>query len=98
MRPYSEQTPDLGLCRRFIVADLIKRCLQQKGYKVTHIVNITDLDDKTIRGSADTGLSLSADTGLSLKVFTRKFTEAFLTDMDMLAIKRATHYPVPPTM
>lgn len=83
--PTVDGFPHLGLCRRFIVADLIKRHLEYKGFHVTHIINITDLDDRTILGSEKEGLSLEA--------FTSQYTEAFLTDMDTLLIKRATRYP-----
>ena len=75
---------DLGNCRRYVVADLIKRYLEFKGFTVTHMVNITDLDDKTIQGAEA--------AGEDIKTFTEKYYREFLRDMDSLNIKRATTY------
>ncbi len=76
---------ELGHCRRFVFADLLRRYLEFKGFEVTHIVNVTDLDDRTIQGAEK--------EGSSLKDFTERYFEAFLEDLDELRIKRATHYP-----
>jgi cysteinyl-tRNA synthetase len=75
----------IGQCRRFVFADLIKRYLLLKGFQVKHIMNMTDLDDRTIKGSEDAGVSL-AD-------FTEKYYEAFLDDIKQLHIMEATEYP-----
>jgi cysteinyl-tRNA synthetase len=75
----------LGQCRRFLFSDLIRRYLEFKGYEVTHIINVTDLDDRTIEGAEK--------AGLSLKDFTGNYYQAFLEDLDRLNIKRATAYP-----
>lgn len=45
-----------GECRRFVFSDLLCRYLEYRGYAVTHVMNITDLDDKTIHGSEKAGL------------------------------------------
>ncbi|MBW1671637.1 MAG: cysteine synthase, partial [Deltaproteobacteria bacterium] len=45
--PTVNEFAHLGLCRRLVVADLLKRTLEYQGYEVTHVMNITDLDDKT---------------------------------------------------
>lgn len=74
----------VGQCRRFIFADLIRRYLEFKGYEVTLIMNVTDLDDRTISGSEQAGLPLEA--------FTEKYYKAFLEDLDTLNIKRAARY------
>lgn len=76
----------LGLCRRFVVADLLRRYLEFKGFEVTHIMNITDLHDRTIQGAEA--------AGRPLKEFTAHYAEEFLKDIDTLRIKRATHYPL----
>jgi cysteinyl-tRNA synthetase len=76
---------DLEECRRYVVADLLRRYLEYKGFAVTHIINITDLDDRTIHG-ADAA-------GQDLKAFTDAYYQEFLKDMDILNIKRATKYP-----
>jgi len=71
-------------CRRFVVTDVLCRYLQYKGYAVTHAVNITDLDDKTIVGSEKAGMELTP--------FTDKYFEAFLEDMGALGVKPASKY------
>ena len=75
----------LGQCRRFLFSDLIRRYLEYKGYQVTHIMNVTDLDDRTIEGALK--------TGMSLKDFTGKYYRDFLEDLGQLRMKRATEYP-----
>jgi cysteinyl-tRNA synthetase len=75
----------LGECRRHIFSDLLCRYLQYRGYAVNHVVNITDLDDKTIAG-ADTA-------GVPLADFTQENIDAFLSDLDQLGIEPASHYP-----
>ncbi|HUU41057.1 MAG TPA: cysteine--tRNA ligase, partial [Desulfatiglandales bacterium] len=77
---------DLGDCRRYVVADLLRRYLEFKGFAVKHIINITDLDDKTIQGAEA--------AGEEIKVFTEKYYQEFLKDMDSLNIKRAFGYPL----
>lgn len=77
---------DLADCRRYVVADLLRRYLEFKGFAVTHIINITDLDDKTIQGAEA--------AGEEIKTFTGKYYKEFLKDMDALNIKRATSYPL----
>lgn len=78
---------DLGQCRRILFADLVRRYLEFKGYAVTQIMNLTDLDDRTIQGAKA--------AGLSLKAFTDQFYDALMADLDALHIKRATAYPRP---
>ncbi len=75
----------LGNCRRFVMADLLRRYLEFKGLEVQHVMNITDLHDRTIRGAEEANQTLEAFTGY--------FTQAFLSDIDTLRIKRASHYP-----
>lgn len=75
----------LGQCRRFLFSDLIRRYLEFKGYEVRHIMNVTDLDDRTIEGAQH--------ARLSLKDFTSQFYHAFLEDLEALHIKPATAYP-----
>lgn len=77
--------PHIGNYRSFLMADIIKRYLEHTGYRVKHVMNITDIDDKTIRDSAK--------EGLSLKEFTEKYTEEFFRGIDLLNIKRASEYP-----
>jgi len=75
----------IGECRRFVLADLVRRYLEYKGYTAKHIVNISDLNDKTIQGSEK--------AGMPLKPFTDKYLRAFMEDMKILGVKPATQYP-----
>jgi len=77
---------DLADCRRYVVADLLRRYLEFKGFTVTHIINITDLDDKTIQGAEA--------AGEEIQTFTGRYYQEFLKDMDTLTIKRASSYPL----
>jgi cysteinyl-tRNA synthetase len=75
----------LGECRRLLFSDLLRRYLEFKGYAVTHVMNVTDLDDRTIEGAEK--------AGVSLKDFTENYYQAFLEDLDTLNIKRASKFP-----
>ena len=75
----------IGNFRAFIVADLLKRYLRYKGFKVKHVMNITDVDDKTIRDSQK--------EGVSLKEFTRRYEKAFFEDLKTLNIEKADVNP-----
>ena len=81
------QVIDLVQCRRLLFSDLISRYMTFKGYGVTHIMNVTDLDDRTIEGAQR--------AGVSLKEFTDMFYNSFMTDLDSLNITRASQYPRP---
>ena len=76
--------PHIGNYRSFFMADMITRYFKYKGYKVNFVMNITDIDDKTIRDSAK--------EGMALKDFTRKYEKVFLDGIDALNIQRATTY------
>lgn len=77
--------PHIGNFRSFIVGDLIRRWLEYRRYEVFYVMNITDIDDKTIRDSGR--------EGVSLREFTDRYTRSFLKGIDLLNIKRATVYP-----
>ena len=83
--PTANARMHVGECRRFVFSDLLYRYLGYRGYDVTHIMNITDLDDKTINGSEKAGLELSE--------FTQKNIDSFKNDLDFLKIKPASKYP-----
>ena len=78
--------PHIGNFRTFTVGDILRRWLDYRGYDVFHVMNITDIDDKTIRDSGKEGLSLDE--------FTQKFTRSFLRGLDLMNIRRATVYPL----
>ncbi len=75
----------VGNFRAYLFEDLLKRILFYLGYKVTHIMNITDIDDKTIRGANAQGVDL--DT------YTRKYIDSFFADLKTLNIVPADLYP-----
>ncbi len=77
--------PHIGNYRAYVFVDLLKRYLLFKGYKVKHIMNITDVDDKTIRNSQK--------EGIGLKEFTQRYEKAFFEDLKALNIVRADDYP-----
>jgi len=75
----------IGNFRAYLVADLLKRYLKYSGYKVKHIMNLTDVDDKTIK--------VSQEKKISLKEFTEKYKKAFFKDLEALDIEKADIYP-----
>jgi len=83
--PTVHEFAHLGLCRRLVVADLLRRALEYQGYDVTHVMNITDLDDKTIQASLSQGESLND--------LTDRYTRAFMEDVSALNIRPAACYP-----
>ncbi len=68
----------IGNYRAYIFADTLKRAITYAGYNVHHIMNITDVDDKTIRDSQA--------EGKTLKEFTEFYTEKFYEDIKSLNI------------
>ncbi|MDX9856789.1 MAG: cysteine--tRNA ligase [candidate division Zixibacteria bacterium] len=75
----------IGNFRTFMFEDLLRRYLKYKGFQVTQVMNITDIDDKIIRDSQA--------QGKKLREFTDPYTEAFFQDLDTLGIERAEIYP-----
>ena len=75
----------IGNFRAFVFEDLLKRWLNYRGLKVTHVMNLTDVDDKTIRGSQK--------QQLPLRQFTDFYAKAFFEDVAALNIERADYYP-----
>ncbi|MFA6353872.1 MAG: cysteine--tRNA ligase [Candidatus Paceibacterota bacterium] len=76
--------PHIGNYRAYIFADILKRVLLYEGYKVKHIMNLTDIDDKTIRESQK--------EGKTLKEFTEFYTEKFFEDIKTLNILEPTKF------
>jgi cysteinyl-tRNA synthetase len=75
----------IGNFRAYLFEDLLSRYLRFSGYRVTHVMNLTDVDDKTIRGARA--------QNQPLKEYTRTYIEAFFHDLDTLNIRRAEAYP-----
>jgi cysteinyl-tRNA synthetase len=75
----------IGNFRAYIFEDLLQRHLEARGFKVHRVMNITDVDDKTIRGAREAKVPLTK--------FTQQFKDAFFEDAETLRIKRANDYP-----
>jgi cysteinyl-tRNA synthetase len=75
----------IGNFRAYIFEDLLQRHLELRGYKVHRVMNITDVDDKTIRGAREGSVPLAK--------FTEQFKQAFFEDAKTLRIKRADESP-----
>src|SRR5213082_3062814 len=75
----------IGNFRAYIFEDLLQRHLELRGYKVHRVMNITDVEDKTIRGARE--------ASVPLQKFTEQFKAAFFEDAHTLRIKRADDYP-----
>jgi cysteinyl-tRNA synthetase len=75
----------IGNFRTFLFEDLLRRYLEYEDYDVYHIMNLTDVDDRTIKAAAAAGKRLEAHTA--------PFVQAFFEDRDYLRIKPAQAYP-----
>jgi len=75
----------IGNFRTYIFEDLLRRTLKLLGYRVIQVMNLTDVDDKTIRESRSAGISLQEHTA--------PIIERFFADLDNLNIERAEYYP-----
>jgi cysteinyl-tRNA synthetase len=75
----------IGNLRTFSFQDLLRRSLRYLGYQVTQVMNLTDVDDKTILGAHQAGVSLAE--------YTAPFIRAFLRDLETLHIEKVEHFP-----
>lgn len=75
----------IGNFRTYVFEDILRRTLKFFDYRVTQAMNITDIDDKTIRGAIDAKCSLSD--------YTLPYKTAFFADIAELGIERAEFYP-----
>ena len=69
----------IGNYRTFVFQDILRRWLKYRGYSLRHVMNLTDVDDNTIRNSKA--------AGLSLRDFTAKYVEAFQVDRQLLSLE-----------
>ncbi len=83
--PTVYQLPHIGNYRAFIFNDLLHRYLEWKGYQVKFVMNLTDVDDKTIAGAQQ--------QSTPLETFTEPVIRDFFADLDHLGIARADIYP-----
>lgn len=75
----------IGNFRAYVFEDLLRRTLKFMGYDVTQVMNLTDVDDKTIKGAIANNVSLND--------FTKTYKDAFFSDLKKLNIEKAEHYP-----
>lgn len=74
----------IGNLRTYVFEDLLRRAIRYFGMEVMQVMNLTDIDDKTIRGALQ--------EKVALKTFTKRYGEAFFEDLKTLRIQRAEKY------
>ncbi|AKJ64697.1 cysteine--tRNA ligase [Kiritimatiella glycovorans] len=75
----------IGNFRAYVFEDLLRRYLRYLGYRVIQVQNLTDVDDKTIRGARE--------KGVPLKEYTKPYIDAFFEDLHTLNVEPAEFYP-----
>lgn len=75
----------IGNFRAYIFEDVLRRALEYRGYGVRQVMNLTDVDDKTIRGARA--------EGVELRKYTEKYKKAFFSDLATLGVEPAEVYP-----
>ncbi|MCI0406593.1 MAG: cysteine--tRNA ligase, partial [candidate division Zixibacteria bacterium] len=75
----------IGNFRTFLFEDLLRRYLKYKGFEVIQVMNLTDVDDRTITASRKEGIPLSE--------YTERYAKAFFEDLKTLNVDFAEHYP-----
>ena len=75
----------IGNFRSFVFGDILRRYLKFKGFNVTHVMNLTDVDDRIINESKK--------AGKTIQEFVEPFISAFWEDIDSLGIERPEHAP-----
>ncbi len=83
--PSLDGPPDMGLCRRMVFADVLRRYLEYRGFNVTLVVNIADVDDRTV--------NQCLAEGADWREFTRRWEKVFFEDMATLGVLPAHHHP-----
>ncbi|HEU0052355.1 MAG TPA: cysteine--tRNA ligase, partial [Longimicrobium sp.] len=77
--------PHIGNLRTFFFSDTARRYLEYRGFRVKYVMNLTDVDDKTIRGALR--------EGVPLKEYTEPFVTSLFADFERLGIRRADVHP-----
>ncbi len=89
----------IGNFRTYVFEDVLRRHLKVKGFDLTHVMNITDVEDKIIKRAAEQGIELNQGNGsdsnapIPLDEITEPYTTAFHEDRKALRIEDAEHYP-----
>jgi cysteinyl-tRNA synthetase len=74
----------IGNYRTFIFQDVLRRFLKLRGFKMNHVMNLTDVDDRIIANAAA--------AGVSIRDYTEKFVQAFFDDCKTLSIETPEHW------
>ncbi len=74
----------IGNYRTFIFQDILRRFLKLRGFRLTHVMNLTDVDDRIIANAAA--------KGVSIRDYTEKFVQAFFDDCKTLSIESPEHW------
>jgi cysteinyl-tRNA synthetase len=83
--PTVYNNPHIGNLRTFLWSDLLRRYLEWRGFRVTQVMNITDVEDKIIRNANEAGKDIQS--------YTAPFIEAFHAALGKLRVKPADSYP-----
>ena len=75
----------VGNLRAFVFYDLLRRHLRLSGYRVEHVMNLTDIDDRI--------LDQAVHAHTTIREYTKPYVEAFFDDMRALRAEPAEHYP-----
>ena len=84
--PSLDGPPDLGLCRRVVFSDVLRRYLECRGYQVKHAMNLGDIDDRTVKRVPQSGREAARSSRPAGK-------QVFFEALDTLRVQRAHHYP-----
>jgi len=74
----------IGNYRTFVFQDILRRFLKLRGFKMKHVMNLTDVDDRIIANSAA--------AGVSIRDYTEKYAQAFFDDCKTLSIEAPEHW------
>jgi cysteinyl-tRNA synthetase len=74
----------IGNYRTFVFQDILRRFLKLRGYKLNHVMNLTDVDDRII--------AKAAAAGVSIRDYTQKYVQAFFDDCKTLSIEAPEHW------
>jgi cysteinyl-tRNA synthetase len=69
----------IGNFRTFVFQDVLRRFLRVRGYKLDHVMNLTDVDDRIIQNAAA--------AGIKIREYTEKYVQAFLEDIKALSLE-----------
>ena len=74
----------IGNFRTFVFQDILRRFLKLRGFKLTHVMNLTDVDDRIIANAAK--------AGISIRDYTEKYIQAFFADCRALSVESPEHW------